>query len=482
MVDNCQFIGKLLNGGDQIKIDNIDFNTLNNGHWEIRIQKNSIFRTSVDQSIILIGPCFSLRKKECAIELLEEFGTIEELEENTKYLGGRWILIWKEYVITDFSSNHQLFYYRNSNEVIISSSLSLISRELKIQPCPARMREMDNLDFFPGPDTIYPDIQLLFSFQYFQNELIKTKGQNLIINDSNNDDLITEFIESTKVFLENIRRENYEILLPLTGGVDSRTNLAFLLNQNIVFGAYTTWYKGIKLHDVLIPKLLSWLCGNFEYRLIKPNEINKKKIDSYDFHTGFNCVEKDRLFYANNSYPIWGGSNSVIMLRGAGWAPFRGFYTLDMEEILSVDQRLQHVIEKLNFHGNFNAIASLGKWLSLIENVEIADWRLRYYIDQRLNSWDGSIEQSIQLTGFNSIQLVNSEIQYELLYSLFKNNISINRSNLIQRKIIKKLKPRLDYLPYNFSKKWTNRFEYLKRRLSQFCNYGNRKIMHAKRR
>ena len=454
MIHRQQFIAKYRNTETFAVSQYIESFSLNNGYWDLLLEKNTVFKQSkIGKSYVLIGSCFSLRKIECASDLLDECFSIDDVYQKIEFLGGRWVLFWDEYVLTDFSGNYQLF-YGGSSGLIVSSSLFLLSRELNIKVCPDRCVELEKLGFFPGPETIYMGLQLLFSFQQIKGKNVKSRPFEIKIIEKNLDYLLNEFTLITKIFLQNIQNENYRILLPLTGGVDSRTIFAFLRDLKIKFTSYTTWYAGINLHDLLVPKILSIFSYKLEYNLIKPSEYNNVKMIDFNIHTGRNCVDKDREFYSTNSYPQH-ESLRTIMLRGAGWAPFRGYYTKDLEDKSKIEERLNEIMKILpQLNQCDHALISLKNWLNLLVECKNLDWRYQYYLDQRMNAWDGALEQAIELAGYQPIQLVNNHLQVELLYSCYKLDSSVNRSNHLQRRIIFRLNPLINLLPYNFFKNW----------------------------
>ena len=467
MIHRQQFIAKYQNTEIFAVSQDIEPFSLNNGYWDILLEKNTVFKQSkIGKSYVLIGSCFSLRKIECASDLLDECFSIDDVYQKIEFLGGRWVLFWDEYVLTDFSGNYQLF-YGGSSGLIVSSSLFLLSRELNIKVCPDRCAELEKLGFFPGPETIYMGLQLLFSFQQIKGKNVSIRPFEIKIIEKNLDYLLNEFTIITKIFLKNIQNENYKILLPLTGGIDSRTNFAFLRSLKIRFSSYTTWYAGINLHDLIVPKILSLFSYKLVYKLIKSKEFSNSKMFDFNIHTGRNCVDKDREFYSTDSYPTK-DQNRTIMLRGAGWAPFRGYYTKDLKDKSKIDEQYNEITKILPqvISCDF-ATKSIKTWLNLLKENNIADWRYQYYLDQRLNAWDGAIEQAIEITGCQPMQLVNNHLQVELLYSCLKLDSGISRSNQIQSRIIFSLNPLLNLLPYNFFKNWKKG---IKGRVANFLN------------
>lgn len=475
MLHNHQFIAKHRNHFFDDKINALNFLTIKNSFWQIKINPNEIIKTTDDKEIILLGPCFSLNTQESAIDKLQKCETITEVLNQAMFLGGRWVLFWNKFIITDASGNFQLFWVKKDG-IAVSSSLSLLAAEFNLVCCPTRRLEMESIGFYPAPNTIYPDINVLLSFQVINASDIEVRPNYNYrgLESFTKDQLIEGFIVLTKNFIENIKRENVEIITPLTGGIDSRTILAFLLNFYPRIETYTTWFPSINIDDFIIPKLLSLFFPKVKHKIIRPKAWQNTRAKKFDVHTGGNCVERDRSFYATNSYPMKPDDKKAIMIRGAGWAPFkwknRQFYAKsncfdDLEDIIN------QIIIKYDIPSESCARNSIKDWLQIVRNANIVNWRLQSYIDHRLNAWDGSISQAIQITGYHTINLINSQIQIDYMVSYYDKFENDNKKDVFQLELINRLNHSLMYFPVNFFKNTSKLSKKLKKRLINKTKY-----------
>ncbi len=440
-----------------------EFKSIEFKKWKFYFHSNSIVKFGINQNkfeYLVFGVCVNLKDSQDVIELLENCRDENDLLYFKYYLSGRFFIFFNDKFFTDCSGHLQLFYNREID--LVSSSLGLIGSLLRIKPCTERLKELKKLEFYPGPETIYKEINLLLSNQILESGSVQYYKKELIHSRSSKPE--KDFIEFTQKFINEIK-QSYEILLPLTGGMDSRVILGFLKSQNVAFNSYTTRHSRIRIHDILVPRILSIIFG-FNYRLLKMrkqigySEI-KKQLSKFEQHTGLNCVDLDKRFYIFKGYPVSEKNYKIqrrIMLRGAGFAVFKlkGIYKQLFEtKEIDIDAKLNIIWSHLSSKDIFvNANKSLRKWFEG-ESYFKYNWRYQYYIDQRLNSWDGSIEQALCLAEFEPSLLINSDLQMDLLYDIcmIKNKGRKTKSSYVHEAIMYKLNPILNLIPINFSNK-----------------------------
>jgi hypothetical protein len=433
-----------------------DFKRVEFKDWDFFYHHDSLIKNGISKNgieFLVFGICENLNGENEAVFVIENCNSEAELISSSYFFSGRYFIFFGGSFYPDACGHLQLFY--NSSLNIVSSSLGLFEIFKGNTVCPLRYREFKKLGFFPAPQTIYQDIYLLLSNQKIKDGGVVYSEKKPIKYYEN---YKTQFIDTTRFFIKKLNKK-YKLVLPLTGGIDSRTILAFLLDTKAQIFAYTSLYFGILNHDVFIPKLLS-IIYNFKYNWIignKNDQLSKRKkhLSSFIRHTGYNAIDKDKLFYTHSLYPKFNDlGKRLVMLRGAGWAVFRGFYLRDLPLCVHDNERISSL--KLLFKQLDDcpfAVKALQNWLEgsfFFRN----DWRIQFYIDQRVNAWDGPLEQAICLTNFEPTLIMNSEFQIDLLNSWFQNECDKieGRTQIIQKEIINDLKPSLNLFPYNFSK------------------------------
>jgi hypothetical protein len=420
---------------------------IRNGPWYVYLGRDLLFRsgfTSQGISYLILGICYSVKPGEVLETHLEQARDVNDIIINKRYWGGRWVLFFDGHIFTDATANLNVFYTQLSGG-IISSSLALIHTVSGVLPEAERDEAFKELGWFPAPSTRIPGVYSLLAFQQITPDfrvLAYSKKSNL--SQLELDDLYDEIIKSIQYFLKSVSC-HHKLSLPLTGGIDSRTILSLLFSSELNFYSYTSDYDEIKFHDVLTP----WQITRFyevKHLYFKPKYshnhlIYHKRLKEYASHTLSNCIDKDSAFYAGNQYP----EIPAVMLRGAGWACFRGFYTNDFNQGNNEDSKILQLSKMFHQFDKYLVLNdAIKEWFSQLKKTDLIwDWRMQFYIDQRMNAWDGTIEQSIDLTNHYPIHVVNSDYQFELLWLIMNKEKIEGRSSVIQINIIKKTFPGL---------------------------------------
>lgn len=455
MLNTHQLLAIKNNIKPNVNLDFDIYSVIRFTNWSFFYEKKSILAFGLNKyglEYLIFGLCVNLNEELDVITLIQNCSDEKEFFKLKYFFSGRYFIFLDDVFYTDCTGNLQIFY--NSRCDVISTSLGLISQQIGLKPCELRYKEFKKLTFYPAPHTIYKGIFVLLSWEQIRKSKI-TQTKRKIIDYSDYQSIQKNIISSTGLLIKKIS-DNYQVVLPLTGGIDSRTILAFLLKLKINFSAYTTFYKKIKFYDIFTPIILA-IINSFSYRLIvgkvKYNFSELKlRLLNFRSHTGYNCLDKDIVFYTFDLYPKPTPKRTSVMLRGAGWAVFRGFYINDISELKFKKERLAELRRLFpNIEECAIAESVMESWLDNEQHFTY-DWRIQFYVDHRLNAWDGSIEQSIHLNGFFPMLIMNSEYQFDLLLSKFNFDFrELNiRSKIIQKKIISDLYPTLNLLPYNF--------------------------------
>ncbi len=433
---------------DDVKIVNLesDFKLYYDTSLDIKIIKDNL---------IIIGTAVSL--EETLGDLLFAFennnSRLDDVIECTKRWSGRWVLIFKNWVIGDPLSSLNLFYGLLDQNKYISNSLGLLKRlGFDLNSKIYNPNSKDEINWSIAPFTRLRNINLLLPFEH-----IKYPGLEIIENlRFLNKNYETDFSEFERFVVENNLRYadlNLKINLALTAGYDSRFLMATLLKCGIEFSNLTFVDSSIKPADYKISKLISRLF-NVRYRIIKSSKIGfmgkryKRAKLLYDYDLG-NCQEIDRKWLINGFYHHT--SNRDFLFRGnIGTEVFQGnknylIYPKGDGTFVSCIGGLKKKYPKIQ-NTQIEDLENWWNYRSGFFKKHHLDWRLMFWLDQRCCSWAGAIHSVFDMSNFNAINPLNSDFALGWLYCYTNGG---NVENGYQKNLIELLMPKLNDIPYN---------------------------------
>ena len=217
---------------------------------------------------ILLGNAFSCTQERIDLDN-------PEVEKTRFTWAGRWILITEHYLYIDACGSLGCYVYNKDGEVILSSSLHLMKNFTKTSWIANYQIQYDDglpyMDYYPIPFTPFKDIIKILPSQYYN--FINNKAEYYHIDESYEkfrEYDVEELYSRLTYYLNNIfitikHRYDKNIWIPLTAGVDSRTNVALAVHNKMTFGAFTIKRENTKKWDILIPKLI---CGKIRCKHI----------------------------------------------------------------------------------------------------------------------------------------------------------------------------------------------------------------------
>ena len=432
----------------------LDNNLILSYQQELKIQ---VIETILGKAYIL-GLAYQVKKdKNTPIEELKKIITEEEILDILSTWSGRYIVILNSKLYMDFGGILGCFYGKDKNgTTYVSSSLALIKENFNINELEyEKIERNSSMDWYPGPLTILENTYRLLPSEILNIYTLEKKFKNYKIDFSNfhQEELKKEFIESFSNLLKNIEKEfNGDLLLPLTGGTDSRTILAFLLKNNIKFSSYIM--EGdtkLESFDLETGKKIAKKFG-FSHKIIKKNKVDKilceKREKEFLEHSLGQSINGGREFIKYGLYDEI--ENKSLILRGGVFEGTLKYYFSLVNEKEN-NKRLEKIIEYFNLkEEELFRNKSLKLWLqSIKENKIDLDWRQRFYIEQRVGGWLSSIEQAEDLKNIETIHPMNSSYLVSLFWAFSDEYLTKTRRG--QKEIIREVYPEL--LIFHFNKR-----------------------------
>lgn len=222
------------------------FSLFSKNNYYINYTKNTVCycNNENDKQIAVIGFCIDshgeISRENVPNYLLENSNDIDTVINLSIRLAGKYIILFENhdgmYAITDAASSVPLFYCDNKDEIFLASTDTLIGNYLKLKPSEEciKMRLSSELFLaFPNDITMFDEIKVLLPNHYL-NCTEKTVKRYYPNNKYHSFVDLNQVLDKTYFLVNNILNEYkkyYDIILPLSGGWDSRLNLAFFLHN-----------------------------------------------------------------------------------------------------------------------------------------------------------------------------------------------------------------------------------------------------------
>lgn len=364
---------------------------------------------------------------------------------------GRYVLIVQGRVYLDASGLLGIFYSKTG----ISSSCSLLADSMGL---PQQFyTSSPDMNWLPAPLTPFEQIKRLLPSQTYDYYKQTPLPRQLLAAHapvcSSEEDRIRTFTDFFTSSLQNMVKTlpGKKILIPLTGGYDSRTLLALAKHAGIEFECVTLEHGTISIGDRDIPsKICQALDIPYIYVHRQPVKYSEGLIDEYRLHTSGLADDGDKLHYAHGQYQeLIDRFGDVIFLRGSLWEVavehFQKFIgdTFDSESILDNCGADNNPLIRRSLEEYLN-------WVSENKQNGLNACNL-FYWDQREGSWLSSIEQSFDLMDRTlSLQPLNCRLLITLLLGFPKQERMIKQH---QVKIISYACPPLAHMEFGSPRK-----------------------------
>lgn len=388
---------------------------------ELHIQTGYTMENKVQ--FCLLGWAFQADKdRSDPVEEVRNLSEKQSLEELLDTWSGRWLLIYGQQIYMDACGLLGCFYTETG---IVSSSLGCLDDALGRRYRNPRLSHGFGLDYYPGMDTVYADTRRLLpsqTYDFIQKKCGKRSLTSRHFQLQNDEQRIDAIIQCFETILHNLERTYPgKIMLPLTGGYDSRTMMALLEHSKIQYSAFTMEHGNISSLDQEAPLKLVELTDR-EYQYIRrEGKRNRKSLQEYDRHCSGMAMDEDRNFFAYDQYPH--SEENIAILRAGVWESV--YYTIYNWVDHAGFNVGKYKKKYINIRWRRDMQTSLEHYFSYVqENPQELKWPVRFYREQRVGCWLSSVEQSLTLISkMDSLQLCNcgcilgllSEISPELL-------------------------------------------------------------------
>jgi hypothetical protein len=344
---------------------------------------------------------------------------VPTLEDGPDDWAGRWALVKGTTLGLDACGLLGVFYrdgwYSSSPEL-----LRLIPPELR--EVENRLVYESGLDWFPPPRSGISGIRRLLPSQTIDFATGELRPRPLLVPSDPDPHGLAEMLVAALVNFADRR-----VIVPLTGGRDSRVILAAALKAGLDVVTYTAIRLPRFSHaDLTLPPKLSEIAGVPHYA-IRPGKPRPELVDLFDRHSAHHCVDVERRGLASGDTPSF-----APLLSGHVFELGRCFYYGELPAELDDATLAQKPVHE---------------WASWIqEHPEPIDWRDRFYWEQRLAGWSSSFAQAGDLAPPERFYPANSR---RFASGLLAFPEAVRRRSDHQRAILESLSPELAAVPIN---------------------------------
>jgi hypothetical protein len=386
------------------------------------------------------------------MNLLVNSTSIDEFITNSKKLAGRFIIVFKNknliYVLPDACSTIKVCYSNTNEGVYVSSEPKIIADLLKYTESGKSTEIYEStVSYNPLPNdmTMYDEIKLVLPNHY----LLCTVGEmrryypNRVSSKISFEDAVDKSIELlTNIMVE--LNKNYEISIPLTSGVDSRTVLAMSkdIHNDVQYYTFRHSRYNESSADLVIPQKIA-LDFKLKYEIIEHELIPREVYELYDMSIGRfynNKIVQNAWTYSNSS------QSKRIYLTGDISPLAKSSFGMDLPEFFATTSYLvtkTHNFSKANKDEVRRWIREVEQFVNLssISKFDLFFWEQRCgrNVSDVFSVMD---KYCLGISIFNCRELIETWLQVP---RKFRNNGELHKA------IIKKAWPEL--LDYEFNPK-----------------------------
>jgi hypothetical protein len=404
----------------------------------------------VDRSGYTIAESFHSRKS-------------SEIEGWTWFWAGRWMLISSRLCWQDASCSLGVNHRKVDGSLWLSSSTALLSNHLPNAPSvpriPWNVKHAKGMDWIPAPLTTREGIYKLLPQRAI--DPISGSQQPVRFDQTHEEtaDVLASFASANQTAIANWARLGFTRLrIALTAGVDTRTVLAATCATGVDALAFTNIYSFMQQRDRALPPRLAALAGIPHLfpnhppvdaqEAIARRAVIAEHMDGAEVHASFE-------HWAQHEPDAESGAG-VSSAHGTCFGLGRCFFWPKFAQtgLSETPPTADQLLSAFTFQSSWRPepIAAwreaIDRWLgTLAEPVPLApDWRDRFHLDQRLASWNASVQRAgdfLESTAFSPASCLR---MFDLL---LRPDPSRRKLGALQVDAIRLMAPQLLRLPIN---------------------------------
>jgi hypothetical protein len=384
-----------------------------------------------------------------------------EIEDWTGCWAGRWLLVSPSLCCQDASGCLGVYYRRVGGDLWMSSSPALLGDRLPSGPAAARLpwRIVHNkgMDWIPAPFTTRDGVfkvlpQRTLNPRDGSMRPVRYAGPGAAARPD-----VELLAETLKTIMVNWGHVHFrERFIALTAGLDTRTVLAAAVGAEIDVQAFTTKFPLAVKRDVTVPPRIAARVG-VPHTLRPPIPVPdtdgraaamSEHMDGATFHREVACYSTFDDALMNDRERTFAKGNCFEVGRCFYWHKFAN--VAQSARPTNPDQ----VLDAFMFRSSWRPEPAdlwreaLQNWVaSLSEPVPLdMDWRDRFYLEQRLGSWNATVQQGYDVFGSTFFYPGNCLWVFDLM---LRHEPAMRKQGFAQREAIRLLAPALLDIPIN---------------------------------
>jgi hypothetical protein len=386
-----------------------------------------------------------------------------EIEEWTGCWAGRWLLVSPTLCCQDASGCLGVYYRRAGGEFWMSSSPALLGDHLPDVPAAARLpwRIVHNkgTDWIPAPLTTREGVFKVLPQRSLDPRDGSMRPVHYVPLNSNARADVELLASTLKTIMTNWAHVHFrEHYLGLTAGLDTRTVLAAAVGAKISAQTFTTNYPVVQKRDVILaPRVAARAGAPHTLRTplpLAPAERDARiaamseHTDGATFHNELACYSRCEDDLLNDRERTFAKGNCFEVGRCFYWTKFSNVGQI--EPPTDADQVLAAFAFRSTWRPNPAQLwrQAVQSWIASLSDplpLEL-DWRDRFYLDQRLGSWNATVQQGYDVFGSTFFYPGNCLRIFDLL---LRHDPAKRKEGFAQREAIRLLAPRLLEVPIN---------------------------------